>query len=240
MSPSHPFLPPGVSPEMALLGLLAVVIIALAIVGGTLRLATQWVAGFKPPWGRTILAMLCSTILSLVSYGLLFNVIGKTAGTPDPRIVLLVLPVGFLAQTVSYKAFLAGDRTEEVSLPQAALIGIVQRVIFILGIMAIAIVLFFLVGSAAISQAWAKHGGASLPTGWRSPAAPANPAFATVADAQREAVRRYPLLGIKGSRMNQAYVDRYRLYQKTNPDFFQNTRWPVELADEIADDPAAR
>ena len=56
----------------------------------------------------------------------------------------------------------------------------------------------------------------------------------TLAESQREAVRRYPELGVKGSRMNEAYLARYRIYKSTRPEYFNDQNWPVNLAEETA------
>ena len=49
-----------------------------------------------------------------------------------------------------------------------------------------------------------------------------------------EAVRRYPDLGTVGTKMNSAFVARYKYYQHVNPDYFADPRWPLRLADEIS------
>lgn len=65
------------------------------------------------------------------------------------------------------------------------------------------------------------------------PSASAN-AFETVSDAQREAIRLYPELGVAGSEFNRLFLERHRHYQQTRPAFFQETAWPIRLAEEIA------
>lgn len=56
----------------------------------------------------------------------------------------------------------------------------------------------------------------------------------SVEEAQREALRRYPDLAIKGSRLNTAYVGRYNRYKQQRPEFFRDSNWPLRLADEVA------
>ena len=58
--------------------------------------------------------------------------------------------------------------------------------------------------------------------------------FSSVAEAQTEAVRRHPDLGVKGSKFNAAFIDRYKAYQREFPGYFSDNSWPVRLADEIA------
>ena len=57
--------------------------------------------------------------------------------------------------------------------------------------------------------------------------------FSSVAEAQQEAVRRHPDLGVSGSMLNAAYVARYKYYQRERPSYFSDNSWPVRLADEV-------
>ena len=59
----------------------------------------------------------------------------------------------------------------------------------------------------------------------------------TVADAQREALRRYPELGIAGSKLNSEFVTRYKLYQQQHPDYLRDPSWPLRLAEELTRTP---
>jgi hypothetical protein len=58
----------------------------------------------------------------------------------------------------------------------------------------------------------------------------------TAAEAQREAVRRYPDLGVAGSKLNAAFVARYKLYQQQRPEYFRDNTWPIRLAEEVEHD----
>ena len=51
---------------------------------------------------------------------------------------------------------------------------------------------------------------------------------------QYEAMGRHPELARAGSPFNVEFLARVRKYQTTNIDFFQNERWPVLLAGEVA------
>lgn len=53
--------------------------------------------------------------------------------------------------------------------------------------------------------------------------------------AQATAVERYPALSIKDSRENQAYVQSYMHLKQTNPDFFKDPEWPLQLAEALAE-----
>jgi hypothetical protein len=50
----------------------------------------------------------------------------------------------------------------------------------------------------------------------------------------REAVRRYPDIGVAGSRLNMEFVARHKRYQKEHPEYFRDTSWPLRLAEESA------
>jgi len=69
------------------------------------------------------------------------------------------------------------------------------------------------------------------------PSPPPTPQFATVRDAEAEAVRRYPELGTAGSRLNMEFVARYNQYKHTRPAYFNDTSWPIRLAEEIIRSP---
>ena len=75
--------------------------------------------------------------------------------------------------------------------------------------------------------------GNGVPSITAAPVAQA-PHFATVAEAQQEALRRYPELGVAGSRFNDQFVALYNRYNQERPDLFRDTSWPLEIAQEIA------
>lgn len=56
----------------------------------------------------------------------------------------------------------------------------------------------------------------------------------SVEESKQEAVRRYPDLGVAGSRFNREFVARYQRYQRENTSFLENASWPIRLAEEIA------
>ena len=49
-------------------------------------------------------------------------------------------------------------------------------------------------------------------------------------DWQLEAVRQFPDLAVKDSKLNQQYVAEYQRLKAANPQFFSNPRWPMTLA----------
>lgn len=63
-----------------------------------------------------------------------------------------------------------------------------------------------------------------------------DPAAAKVTkSAQNEAVRRYPALGIEGSRENTVFVSTFKSIKESgDSDFFKNPEWPLELAELLA------
>lgn len=58
--------------------------------------------------------------------------------------------------------------------------------------------------------------------------------------AQYAAIRRFPDLGIRGSRLNSDYLALYSRYQRERPDYFKDPSWPVRLAEELAKAPAPK
>jgi hypothetical protein len=54
----------------------------------------------------------------------------------------------------------------------------------------------------------------------------------TAATAQQEAIRRYPDLGVAGSKLNTEFVARHKRYQQERPDYFRDPSWPLRLAEE--------
>jgi hypothetical protein len=52
---------------------------------------------------------------------------------------------------------------------------------------------------------------------------------------QAEAVSKYPELGIEGSDFNRRFLSEYNKRRASVPTFFNEARWPVILADEIAE-----
>jgi hypothetical protein len=61
--------------------------------------------------------------------------------------------------------------------------------------------------------------------------------YMSVEEAKREAVRRYPELGILNSKMNLEFIRLHNLYRRTRPDFFRTPTWPLRLAEEAAKEP---
>ena len=51
---------------------------------------------------------------------------------------------------------------------------------------------------------------------------------------QADAVSKYPELGIEGSDFNKRFRAEYNKRQMSTPTFFNEARWPVILADEVA------
>jgi hypothetical protein len=88
----------------------------------------------------------------------------------------------------------------------------------------------------------ATTAGAPVTAKPKAPAAPGAPIAAgpetpdqVTARAQREAIRRYPALGVKDSLENQMFISTYReIRDAGGDDFFTNPQWPIELAELLA------
>ena len=74
----------------------------------------------------------------------------------------------------------------------------------------------------------------SLPAATTPPPASQVARFASVEQAQQEALRRYPDLGVAGSKFNAEFVVRHQRYKRENSAFLQDGSWPVRLAEETA------
>jgi hypothetical protein len=61
--------------------------------------------------------------------------------------------------------------------------------------------------------------------------------YMSVEESKREAVRRFPDLGMAESKANLEFIRRYHLYQRTRPEFFRQSTWPLRLAEEVATGP---
>lgn len=92
------------------------------------------------------------------------------------------------------------------------------------------------IGGAAATTAAAAPAieAATQPPPTRSTAPTNLKRFATVAEAQQEALRLYPALGVAGSPFNREFVARHKKYQQERPEFLRDTGWPVMLAREVA------
>ncbi len=60
-----------------------------------------------------------------------------------------------------------------------------------------------------------------------------NVQFASLRDAELEVVRKHPEIGIAGTKLNAAFIQRYHLYQQVQPRYFADNSWPVRLAAEV-------
>ena len=52
--------------------------------------------------------------------------------------------------------------------------------------------------------------------------------------AQKEALRRYPALGVKDSPANILFVETYRELRNSGSDALKDAEWPIHLADSLA------
>jgi hypothetical protein len=64
--------------------------------------------------------------------------------------------------------------------------------------------------------------------------------FASVDQAQREAVHRYPELGRQSSAFNLAFRTRYEKYRKVRPELFGDNAWPLQIAEEVDKEQAGK
>jgi len=76
---------------------------------------------------------------------------------------------------------------------------------------------------------------AALVLGFEPGARGASTPAPTTAEAQAEAIQKYPELGKAGSAFNVEFVSRVERYRKEKPEFFTNAAWPLTLADEVGE-----
>jgi hypothetical protein len=50
--------------------------------------------------------------------------------------------------------------------------------------------------------------------------------------AQKRAMAKYPDLAVRDSALNREFIRRYQLYQQSNQAYFQDSEWPMHLAEE--------
>ena len=62
------------------------------------------------------------------------------------------------------------------------------------------------------------------------------PPASTAGNPQARAVARFPELAVAGSQFNLAFLTRVKLYRQEKPEFFENTEWPIIVAEEVARD----
>jgi hypothetical protein len=63
-----------------------------------------------------------------------------------------------------------------------------------------------------------------------APVAAQLPTFANLNDAEQEAIKRYPDLGVKGSQLNMEFLALYNQLKQDQPESFHIFSWPVMLA----------
>ncbi|EDY21274.1 hypothetical protein CfE428DRAFT_1567 [Chthoniobacter flavus Ellin428] len=54
----------------------------------------------------------------------------------------------------------------------------------------------------------------------------------TEQEARKQAVERYPALGVRDSALNREFIARYNRLRATNKDYFKDAGWPLKLAAE--------
>jgi hypothetical protein len=53
-------------------------------------------------------------------------------------------------------------------------------------------------------------------------------------DSQREAVAKFPELGVEGSEFHRIFMAHVKAIRKANPSFFDDPRWPMLIAEDVA------
>lgn len=58
--------------------------------------------------------------------------------------------------------------------------------------------------------------------------------YSSAAEAQQEAVRLHPALGVAGSEFNKAFLSLHKKYQQDRPEVLRENNWPLVIAEEVA------
>lgn len=91
------------------------------------------------------------------------------------------------------------------------------------------------VAIAAAPPAATPPSSVAAPQPVTSPVAPVDPLMQITERAQKEAIKRYPGIGVKGSPENLAFAEKYHdLKNAGEDDFFKDPEWPLLIAEEVA------
>lgn len=211
-----------------------------------LQFATRIVAGFKPTYGTAYRASFLAGFLFAAAVALA-HVAGVISITSGLEVNLVTLLLFFVIHLCVYSGQLVHPDRGYVGMAQATVIVFFQNVIAVVGWSMVCWALHKPAPLDRLSPQWAELQARSfskpaltLPAPAIPP--PATPApitpiastltFSTPAEAQVEAVRRFPDLGVSGTKLHSEFLTRYRRYQSEKPGYFQDAAWPVTLAEE--------
>lgn len=218
-----------------LLILLLAVSVAASIGAVLLKISTLVVSGFRVPfglaWRTSIVCWLAAVIVSVASLAVMWF-LGVT-------FTYWLLQVSSWAISLMVSAFVLGVTLEHperglIGFGRGLLIAFVERVIGG-GLVLAAFIFFGLPKSNSMDMvklraAYDEMLKTSIP---KSPlTSPTPKSITTTEEAQKEAVRRYPELGVAGTKFNTEFVARYRRYQQERPGYFMDKLWPISLAEE--------
>ncbi len=205
----------------ALIGLFLFLVLLFLIQGVVLKLITRMVTGFFPTYGSALLAIFLSGVWLLLVAFITIVVRGResVAASPGP-FQIFVGVVSFLLSAATYGAVLAHPREGQIGTGQGLVVKVVETVAYVS--------FFFLIGFVlGFSQLATSRFSAPFRTAMGQQ-------YKSADEAQREAVRRYPELGVPGTPFNREFVARYHRYQQTDPTMFNNPEWPLRIADETS------
>lgn len=212
-------------------------VIVLAPFALLIQWITRWVAGFKPGFWQAFWALFLGGVLTLAAQGIIVFTGGLSA-QPASGVIVLITVIPLMVQSIVSGAMLKDESGCALGFGRAVVVNILNS--FVLGL---AVVLWLLPAirdssksqPAPVASAMARPKSTPVP-GLKPTPMPMVPVrrFATVAEAQREAVRAYPSLGVAGSEFNRDFLARYNRYQRERPGYFSDPSWPWRLAEETA------
>ncbi|MHA3771324.1 hypothetical protein ACXR0O_07270 [Verrucomicrobiota bacterium sgz303538] len=206
-----------------------------------LQFATRIVAGFKPTYGTAYRASFLAGFLFAAGVALA-HVAGVISITSGLELNLVTLLLFFVIHLCVYSGQLVHPDRGYVGMAQATVIVFFQNVIAVVGWSMVCWALHKPAPLDRLSPQWAELQARSFSKPIATIPLPATPApitpivsaptFSTPAEAQVEAVRRFPDLGVAGTKLHSEFLTRYRRYQSEKPAYFLDAAWPVTLAEE--------
>jgi hypothetical protein len=194
-----------------------------------LQLAARIVVSVKPPYGQAFKATLLATIIVIAGEFAASTFLGWELTGANLQNILIYFGAAFLIQSFIVGRVIEDDDRYPVGFVRGAIISIIQTILGVIVGAILGAIAFFIFGLAPSRYLPANP---AIPLPAASPAGA--PAVSTEAEAQKEAVRRYPSLGVQGSDFNKAFLARHRQYKAEKPEFFNDPAWPIKLAEETA------
>lgn len=192
------------------------------ICGFLVWIFTRIVAGFWPSFPAAVAASLVAALTGLVLQWAAFKTMGISPGTN-----LACMAAGLALQAMLYGEWLKDPEKGPIGFGKGVLVALL-----LFG--AVSVLLLFRPAGPRpeFKTAWAQRYQELLHRPADAGEPGESPGGVEAGEAQREAVRLYPALGVAGSPFNEEFCKRYRRYRQEQPGFFDDPAWPLRLAGE--------